>query len=219
MARLQRHDRPRLFVGSVLRTRRPTFLTRPGSGYLLIDDDIRDGASLERAFSSFVPDVVFHMAAQPLVRCSYQDPIRTFETNVIGTASVLDATRRTPTVQAVVIVTTDKCYDNKEWLWGYRETDPLSGYDPYSSSKAGAETVSAAYRQSYFPVTKLSEHHCAVATGRAGNVIGGGDWSTEVLIRHPKAIRPWQQRARTAPWLHLAGGEAVDRRWTLRDDR
>src|SRR5579875_3535920 len=144
----------------------------------LIEDvrgDIRDGAKLEQALSAFAPEVVFHMAAQPLVRYSYQDPIGTFETNVIGTARVLDAVRRTPSVRAVVSVTTDKCYENKEWLWGYRETDPLGGYDPYSSSKACAEIVSAAYRQSFFPVDKMAEHRCAVATGRSGSVIVGGD--------------------------------------------
>lgn len=176
----------------------------------LIEDvrgDIRDGGRLDRAMTEFAPEVVFHMAAQPLVRYSYQDPIGTFEINVIGTARVLDAVRRTPSVRAVVSVTTDKCYENKEWLWGYRETDPLGGYDPYSSSKACAELVSAAYRQSYFPVAKLAEHGCAVATARAGNVIGGGDWSTDrlipdlvrgfaegkpALIRRPGSIRPWQ---------------------------
>lgn len=176
----------------------------------LIEDvrgDIRDGAKLDRALTDFAPEVVFHLAAQPLVRYSYQDPIGTFETNVIGTARVLDAVRRTPSVRAVVSVTTDKCYENKEWLWGYRESDPLGGYDPYSSSKACAEIVSAAFRQSYFPTAKLSEHGCGVATARAGNVIGGGDWSTDrlipdlvrgfvegkpALIRRPNAIRPWQ---------------------------
>ena len=169
--------------------------------------DIRDAAQLEPALHDFAPEVVFHLAAQPLVRYSYQDPIGTFETNVIGTARVLDAVRRTPSVRAVVSVTTDKCYENKEWLWGYRETDPLGGYDPYSSSKACAEIVSAAFRQSYFPVSGMAEHRCGIATGRAGNVIGGGDWSTDrlipdlvrgflaaepVRIRRPKAIRPWQ---------------------------
>lgn len=176
----------------------------------LVEDlrgDIRDGEHLDRAMTQFAPEVVFHMAAQPLVRYSYVDPIGTFETNVIGTARVLDAVRRTPSVRAVVSVTTDKCYENKEWVWGYRETDPLGGYDPYSSSKACAEIVSAAYRQSYFPIEKLSEHGCAIATARAGNVIGGGDWSTDRLIpdlirgfvegkpaviRRPAAIRPWQ---------------------------
>ena len=169
--------------------------------------DIRDASKLEPALRDFAPEVVFHLAAQPLVRYSYEDPIGTYETNVIGTARVLDAVRRTPSVRAVVSVTTDKCYENKEWLWGYRETDPLGGYDPYSSSKACAEIVSAAYRQSYFPTNKLAEHKCAIATGRAGNVIGGGDWSLDrlipdlvrgflsgepVLIRRPHSIRPWQ---------------------------
>ncbi|MEO6983202.1 MAG: CDP-glucose 4,6-dehydratase [Edaphobacter sp.] len=172
-----------------------------------IRGDIRDAASLNRAIQSFAPEVVFHLAAQPLVRASYEDPIGTYETNVIGTARVLDAIRRTPSVRAVVSVTTDKCYENKEWIWPYRETDPLGGYDPYSSSKACAEIVSAAFRQSYFPVNKIAEHKVAIATARAGNVIGGGDWSTDrllpdlirgflsgkpVLIRRPNAIRPWQ---------------------------
>jgi CDP-glucose 4,6-dehydratase len=175
-----------------------------------VDDvrgDIRDSALLEPALREFAPEVVIHMAAQPLVRASYTDPIGTLETNVIGTARVLEAVRRTPSVRAVVSVTTDKCYENREWLWGYRESDPLGGYDPYSSSKACAELVSAAYRQSFFPVAKLQEHGCAIATARAGNVIGGGDWSTDRLIpdlirsfiaeqpasiRSPQAIRPWQ---------------------------
>ena len=172
-----------------------------------IRGDIRDSISLEKAMQSFAPEVVFHMAAQPLVRYSYEDPIGTYETNVIGTARVLDSIRRTPSVRAVVSITTDKCYENKEWVWGYRETDPLGGYDPYSSSKACAEIVSAAYRQSYFPVHKLADHGVAVATARAGNVIGGGDWSLDrlipdlvrgflagepVRIRRPQAIRPWQ---------------------------
>lgn len=169
--------------------------------------DIRNPAALEPALGKFAPEVVFHLAAQPLVRASYDDPIGTYETNVIGTARLLDALRRTPSVRAVVSVTTDKCYENKEWVWGYRETDPLGGYDPYSSSKACAEIVSAAYRQSYFPVAKLAEHKVALATARAGNVIGGGDWSADrlipdlvrgflagepVRIRRPHAIRPWQ---------------------------
>lgn len=169
--------------------------------------DIRDSEKLDRALTEFTPEVVFHMAAQPLVRLSYQDPIGTFETNVLGTARVLDAVRRTPSVRAVVSITTDKCYENKEWLWGYRETDPLGGYDPYSSSKACAEIVTAAFRQSYFPLDKLPQHRCGIATARAGNVIGGGDWSTDrlipdlvrgfaqgkpALVRRPDAIRPWQ---------------------------
>jgi CDP-glucose 4,6-dehydratase len=187
----------------------PNLFTEARIGSVIEDirGDIRDGAALDAALTGFAPDVVLHMAAQPLVRYSYTDPIGTFETNVIGTARVLDAVRRTPSVRAVVSITTDKCYENKEWLWGYRETDPLGGYDPYSSSKACAEIVSAAYRQSYFPVGEMDNHRCGIATGRAGNVIGGGDWSMDrlipdlvrgflagdpVRIRRPHAIRPWQ---------------------------
>jgi CDP-glucose 4,6-dehydratase len=180
---------------------------RVGSVIEDIRGDIRDAATLEPALREFAPEVVFHMAAQPLVRYSYEDPIGTYETNVIGTARVLDAIRRTTSVRAVVSVTTDKCYENKEWIWPYRETDPLGGYDPYSSSKACAELVTAAYRQSFFPVAKMGEHGVALATARAGNVIGGGDWSSDrlipdlirgfvsgepVRIRRPQAIRPWQ---------------------------
>jgi CDP-glucose 4,6-dehydratase len=172
-----------------------------------IRGDIRDAAKLNAAMTEFKPDIVMHLAAQPLVRYSYDDPIGTYETNVIGTARVLEAVRKTPSVRAVVSVTTDKCYENKETLRPYKESDPLGGYDPYSSSKACAEIVSAAYRQSYFPVAELAKHRVALATARAGNVIGGGDWSTDrlipdlvrgflageaVRIRRPKAIRPWQ---------------------------
>ena len=172
-----------------------------------IRGDIRDAAHIESSLRDFAPEVIFHLAAQPLVRYSYADPIGTYETNVIGTARVLDAVRRTPSVRAVVSVTTDKVYENVETLRPYKESDPLGGYDPYSSSKACAEIVSAAYRQSFFPVAKLPEHKLALATARAGNVIGGGDWSTDRLIpdlirgflagqpvpiRRPHAIRPWQ---------------------------
>ncbi len=171
----------------------------------LVEDvrgDLKDGARLEGALREFAPEVVFHLAAQPLVRASYADPIGTYETNVMGTARVLDAVRRTPAMRAVVCVTTDKCYENREWEWGYRETDALGGYDPYSSSKACAEVVAAAFRQSYF-----SGGGAKIATARAGNVIGGGDWSEDrlipdlvrgfasgeaVKIRRPRAIRPWQ---------------------------
>jgi CDP-glucose 4,6-dehydratase len=173
-----------------------------------IRGDIRDGGKLTASMTEFKPDIVMHLAAQPLVRYSYEDPIGTYETNVIGTARVLEAVRKTPSVRAVLSVTTDKCYENKELPgYSYREGDPLGGYDPYSSSKACAELVSAAYRQSFFPVADLAKHHVALATARAGNVIGGGDWSTDrlipdlvrgflagepVRIRRPKAIRPWQ---------------------------
>jgi CDP-glucose 4,6-dehydratase len=182
-------------------------VARVGSVIEDIRGDIRDAAALEPALKDFAPEVVFHMAAQPLVRASYADPIGTYETNVIGTARVLDAIRRTPSVRAVVSVTTDKVYENNEANRPFRETDSLGGYDPYSSSKACVEIVSAAYRQSYFPIAKITEHKVALATARAGNVIGGGDWSQDrlipdlirsflagesALIRYPDAIRPWQ---------------------------
>jgi CDP-glucose 4,6-dehydratase len=169
--------------------------------------DVRDCAKLEAAITGFAPDVVFHLAAQPIVRRSYADPLGTYGTNVMGTVHLMEAIRKTPTVRAVVCVTTDKCYQNQGWIWPYRETDPLGGYDPYASSKACAEIVSAAYRSSFFPLDRLHEHRVALATARAGNVIGGGDWSEDrlipdlvlgfssgqpVLIRRPNAIRPWQ---------------------------
>jgi CDP-glucose 4,6-dehydratase len=176
----------------------------------VLDDDrgdIRDYPKLEASLVDFEPEVVFHLAAQPLLRRSYSDPLGTYSTNVMGTANLLEAVRKSPSVRAVVCVTTDKCYQNREWAWPYRETDPLGGHDPYSSSKAAAEIVVAAFRDSYFPVNRLSDHRVAIATARAGNVIGGGDWSEDrlvpdlirgfqrgepVLIRRPNAIRPWQ---------------------------
>ncbi|MGI4981231.1 MAG: CDP-glucose 4,6-dehydratase, partial [Janthinobacterium lividum] len=150
--------------------------------------DICDAAHLQAAMQQFQPEVVFHLAAQPLVRMSYSDPVGTYKTNVLGTVNVLESIRHTASVRAVVSVTTDKCYENKEWVWPYRETDPLGGYDPYSSSKACAEIVSAAYRQSFFSVTEPGRTHTvALATARAGNVLGGGDWSTDRLI--PDLVR------------------------------
>jgi CDP-glucose 4,6-dehydratase len=169
-----------------------------------------DGRVLERLKCSMAdtePEVVFHLAAQPLVRQSYKDPVDTFATNVMGTVNVLESVRLTPSVRVVVIVTSDKCYENREWRWGYRETDALGGYDPYSASKGAAEIVTTAYRHSFFSLEQDAEHRVAVASVRAGNVIGGGDWSAErlipdivrafakgepVLIRSPKAMRPWQ---------------------------
>ena len=155
-----------------------------------IRGDIRTPRALDAAIGNFKPEIVFHMAAQPLVRDGYRDPVGTYETNAIGTVRVFEAVRLTSSVKAVVCVTTDKCYENKEWLWGYRETDPLGGYDPYSSSKACAELITSAYRQSYFPTEKYAEHGCAIASARAGNVIGGGDWSTDRLI--PDLIRGFE---------------------------
>ena len=169
--------------------------------------DIRDSNALNAAMTSFAPEVVFHLAAQPLVRLSYADPLLTYETNVVGTARVLDAVRRTPSVRAVVSVTTDKVYENPETGEAFKETDRLGGYDPYSSSKACAELVTAAFRQSYFPLERYADHRVAIATARAGNVIGGGDWAMDRLIpdlvrgflaadlvpiRRPQAVRPWQ---------------------------
>jgi len=176
----------------------------------LVEDvrgDTRDYEKLRASITEFAPEVVFHLAAQPILRRSYSEPVATYATNVMGTVHVLEAIRKTPSVRAVVCVTTDKCYQNQEWVWPYRETDPLGGRDPYSSSKACAELVVAAYRASFFPVDRVPEQHVKLATARAGNVIGGGDWSEDrlipdlirgftsrkpVLIRWPNAIRPWQ---------------------------
>jgi CDP-glucose 4,6-dehydratase len=169
--------------------------------------DIRDLAALVAAMQAAAPEVVIHMAAQPLVRESYANPTGTYATNVMGTVHLLEAVRTTPSVRAVVVVTTDKCYENREWVWGYRESDPVGGYDPYSSSKGCAELVTAAYRQSFFNAAGHAEQGVAIATARAGNVIGGGDWSADRLlpdifraieagltaeIRNPLATRPWQ---------------------------
>jgi CDP-glucose 4,6-dehydratase len=177
------------------------------SGMRSVLGDIRDVDLLARVFAEHRPEVVFHLAAQPLVRNSYADPLCTYSTNVMGTANVLEAARKTDGLRAIVAVTTDKCYENRECDWPYRESDRLGGYDPYSSSKACAELVVAAYRNSFFPPAEYSRHGVALASARAGNVIGGGDWAEErlvpdmmrafsaghaVRIRNPQAIRPWQ---------------------------
>jgi CDP-glucose 4,6-dehydratase len=177
------------------------------SGMQSVIGDIRDVQALSSAVAKADPEIVIHMAAQALVRESYTAPIETYATNVMGTAHLLEAVRKSPNVKAVVIVTTDKCYENREWDWGYREIDPLGGYDPYSNSKACAELVTAAYRSSFFNPAAYGQHGVAIASARAGNVIGGGDWSTDRLIpdilaamrrgeaasiRNPSAIRPWQ---------------------------
>jgi CDP-glucose 4,6-dehydratase len=164
--------------------------------------DIRDLAKVQQAMQTAQPDIVIHMAAQPLVRLSYAEPVDTYSTNVMGTVHVLESARHTSRVKAILVVTTDKCYENKEWAWGYRETEPMGGYDPYSNSKGCAELVTSAYRNSF-----LQGQSIAVASARAGNVIGGGDWAVDrllpdilsafeqsrpVMIRNPLAIRPWQ---------------------------
>jgi CDP-glucose 4,6-dehydratase len=170
--------------------------------------DIRNFATLKESVDKAQPDIIFHMAAQSLVRLSYDNPVQTYETNVMGTIHLLESVRTCSSVKAVVNVTSDKCYDNKEWVWGYRENEAMGGYDPYSNSKGCAELVTAAYRSSYFKASKNSDHQGAyIASARAGNVIGGGDWAKDrlipdlmrafmknasPLIRNPDAIRPWQ---------------------------
>lgn len=172
-----------------------------------IESDVRDFANLQAAMQEAAPEIVIHMAAQPLVRYSYRHPVETYATNVMGTVHLLEAVRNTPGVRAVVNVTTDKCYENREWVWGYREDEPMGGYDPYSNSKGCSELVSSAYRSSFFNPGLYQEHGVAMATARAGNVIGGGDWAADRLIpdivrafehgdpariRNPNSIRPWQ---------------------------
>jgi CDP-glucose 4,6-dehydratase len=178
-----------------------------GKGMTSVIGDILDLAKLQAVFAEHRPEIVIHMAAQPLVRYSYQNPVETYSTNVMGTVHLLEAVRNTPGVKAVVNITTDKCYENREWAWGYRENEPMGGYDPYSNSKGCAELVSSAYRSSYFNANSHAQHGVALATVRAGNVIGGGDWAQDRLIpdilaafeqgklvdiRNPHAIRPWQ---------------------------
>ena len=165
--------------------------------------DIRNLEKLTKSMVSFSPDILIHMAAQPLVRLSYQEPVDTYTTNVIGTVNVLEAARKCSNLKAIVSVTTDKCYENKEWEWGYRENEAMGGHDPYSSSKGCAELVTSAYRSSFFS----SEDTASLASARAGNVIGGGDWAEDrlipdilnafeksepVVIRNPLSTRPWQ---------------------------
>lgn len=177
-------------------------LARVGDGMRSIQGDIRDYETVAGVFRQFKPEIVLHLAAQPLVRLSYSEPIMTYATNVMGTVHVLEAARHCDATRAIVNVTTDKCYENKEWLWGYREDEPMGGYDPYSSSKGASELVTSAYRQSYFGTGDI-----ALASARAGNVIGGGDWAQDrlvpdilrafernepVVIRNPHATRPWQ---------------------------
>ncbi|MDD5760891.1 MAG: CDP-glucose 4,6-dehydratase [bacterium] len=169
--------------------------------------DIRGGAALRQALSDARPEIIIHMAAQPLVRESYRTPAETYSVNIMGTVNLLEGVRACQDVRAVINVTTDKCYENREWVWGYRENEPLGGYDPYSSSKACSELVTAAYRASFFHPRDYAAHGVSIASARAGNVIGGGDWAEDRLvpdcirsilkgepipIRNPHAIRPWQ---------------------------
>jgi len=171
--------------------------------------DIRDFEKVVDKIEQVRPEIIIHMAAQPLVRLSYDEPMLTYQTNVLGTVNLLEAVRisKVKSIRALVNVTTDKCYDNQEWIWPYRENEPLGGYDPYSSSKACSEIVTSAYRCSFFNPLNFDKHKVAIASARAGNVIGGGDWATDrlipdiiksilekkkIIIRNPEAIRPWQ---------------------------
>lgn len=191
--------------------------------------DIRDLATVEAAVADFAPQIVFHLAAQALVRRAYADPVATFATNVMGSVHVLDAARRSPSVRAIVCVTSDKCYDNREWVWGYRENDPLGGKDPYSASKAAAEIAAGSYLQALLPA------EIRLATARGGNVIGGGDWSEDrlipdlaraigerrrVVLRNPNALRPWQHvlelvRGYLTLGRGLLAGEALQGAWNF----
>jgi CDP-glucose 4,6-dehydratase len=172
-----------------------------------VTGDIRDADLLTKSMQEADPDIVIHMAAQPLVRESYLNPVETYSTNVMGTVNLFEAVRTCSKVKAVINVTTDKCYENKEWVWGYRENEPMGGYDPYSNSKACSELVTTSYRSSFFNPVKYAEHGVGLASARAGNVIGGGDWAKDrlipdvvsallkeqtIVIRNPQAIRPWQ---------------------------
>ena len=170
--------------------------------------DIRDRQKMQDIFNEYQPEVVFHLAAQPLVRLSYDIPVETYEANVMGTIHIMEAIRHTDSVRAAVMITTDKCYENREQIWGYRENEPMGGYDPYSSSKGAAEIAISSWRRSFFnPADYGTKHHVSIASVRAGNVVGGGDWAKDrivpdcilaleadqtIEIRSPKAIRPWQ---------------------------
>lgn len=172
-----------------------------------IRTDIRDLQKIKDIFEKYKPEIVFHLAAQPLVRLSYEEPVETYQVNVMGTINIMEAIRATDSVKVGVMITTDKCYENREQIWGYREDDPMGGYDPYSSSKGAAEIAISSWRRSFFNPSKYAEHHKSIASVRAGNVIGGGDWAKDriipdciraleegkdIEIRSPKSIRPWQ---------------------------
>ena len=172
-----------------------------------IEGDIRDLNQFQMIVKQAKPEILIHMAAQALVRASYQDPLTTYTTNVLGTINVLETVRQCPSLKTVLIITSDKCYENREWHWGYREIDPMGGHDPYACSKGCAELITASYRSSFFSASTYNKHGVALASARAGNVIGGGDWAQDRLIpdifkaalegkvlkiRYPAAVRPWQ---------------------------
>ncbi len=198
-----------------------------------IEGDIRDRKKLQDVFKAYQPEIVFHLAAQPLVRRSYRDPALTFDTNIMGTVNLLEACRVTSSVRVIVNITSDKCYENQEWVWGYRENDPMGGYDPYSASKGAAEIVTASYRRSFFNNDDYGKNHeTLVATCRAGNVIGGGDWSEDRLIpdivraiqkgetlqiRSPEATRPWQHVLDALSGYLLLGQKLLEGNTTYAD--
>jgi len=172
-----------------------------------IEGDVRDFGHLKSVIQKYKPEIIFHLAAQALVRRSYSDPLETYSTNVMGTVHLLEAIRQIGGVRVIINVTSDKCYQNQEWVWGYRENDPMGGQDPYSSSKGCAELITAAYTKSYFNPDHYEKHGVSVASVRSGNVIGGGDWAEDrllpdcmkallenrpIVIRYPDAVRPWQ---------------------------
>lgn len=176
-------------------------------GMTSIIGDIRNLSKLREVVKQVEPGIVFHLAAQALVRYSYKSPVETYETNVMGTLNLLESIRSIDSVRAVVLVTSDKCYENREWPWAYRETDTLGGHDPYSSSKGCTEILAASYRNSFFPINQFEIHKTAISTVRSGNVIGGGDWALDRLVpdamraltndnpiqvRNPTSVRPWQ---------------------------
>lgn len=182
-------------------------VARVGEGMRSVIGDIRDFPRLSAAMREAQPEIVIHLAAQSLVRYSYANPVETYATNVMGTIHVLESIRQAGGVRAVVNITSDKCYENREWVWGYRENEPMGGHDPYSNSKGCSELATAAYRSSFFNTADYAKHGVALASARAGNVIGGGDWAKDrlipdiiaaflerrpVIIRSPHAIRPWQ---------------------------
>lgn len=190
--------------------------------------DIRDAETLENEISKFQPDIIFHLAAQAIVRYSYICPVETYETNIIGTLKLFEACRKVDSVRAIVNVTSDKCYDNKEWIYGYRENDPMGGHDPYSSSKGCAEILTSSYRNSFWDTDKFdAEHHVLLASCRAGNVIAGGDWAQDrlipdivravannenLVIRNPYATRPWQHVLDPLSGYLLVGQNLLDQK-------
>ena len=199
----------------------PSFFDQVRLGELVthVEGDVRDLTAIEQAIAEARPELVFHLAALPLVRQSYANPVETYATNVMGTVHLLDACRRIDSVRGIVCVTSDKCYENREWVWPYRESDPMGGHDPYSSSKGAAELAIASYRRSYFADGPL------VASVRAGNVIGGGDWAEDrlipdivravlagerPLIRAPRSVRPWQHVLDALSGYLLVGERLLD---------